>query len=363
MATGDGWLSWRPDPATSPGEVRATVRTKIESAARLESEIRSDIAELCRELELEIADTDPETVEQARRRRVLDAGATADSDTFFEAFGHNGVLVAAVERLEAARGYLARVCEAATVLAARDVLAAEHAAPIGEGVGVVVRPGARPRVVVAAPAAELSRVLEDAGLSPEALAAQGISVDYREVRVDRHGGEQVTERLVDSDRQRTDEVSYRDFYTDRAVRAWMEGLADVRPFGRVVADAIASGDLRRESLLLDGWLATQQVEFADGTLLAHTRVDDPRQVEVAKAAALLAAACDVEPGQLQADPDSLGFYQLFHPGTAERELRDLHLGRWRAHYDSTAGKRLGLLEALLDLPAVPPPGSSARIRH
>ncbi|WP_406265611.1 FHA domain-containing protein [Nocardia sp. NBC_00881] len=78
----------------------------------------------------------------------------------------------------------------AGVLAGRDVLAAEGAFPLGEGVGIVL---ARPlRIVVAAPVRELEALLWlTTGMSGRELSRNGITVTYHFISVDGSGQETV----------------------------------------------------------------------------------------------------------------------------------------------------------------------------
>lgn len=200
IAAVPAWQTWRPDPETPAGEMRRGVRVKIEAAARREHDLHADVVRWCAELGLEsdTADVTSEEVEQALQQRIAEAHGS-EYEELARINDLAGRIRAGLSYLESARWRLADLREAAAVLAARDVLAAEHAAPIAEGVGVVVGPDARPRIVVAAPATELPVLLQRIGLSPDELAARDIDVSYREVRVDDRGHVRVTERESNRD--------------------------------------------------------------------------------------------------------------------------------------------------------------------
>ncbi|MFQ6395306.1 endonuclease/exonuclease/phosphatase family protein [Nocardia sp. KC 131] len=89
--------------------------------------------------------------------------------------------------------HLPEARRAAAVLAARDVLVAEGAVPIGEGMGIAW--GGRPRVVVAVPVPDLPKLVQRTiEVSPVELDARGVDIVYRSVSVDDQGRVEIQDR-------------------------------------------------------------------------------------------------------------------------------------------------------------------------
>lgn len=149
------------------------------------------------------------------------------------------------DHVEPARQYARAVREALAVVMSRELIDAEGAARIGEGVGLVE--GRSPRIVVVSPLHDPRQLLEIAqpGLQQWAqengVPIDGVPIEYWRVQIDEQG-ELQRERMTGE--PAPEQESGLRYYTDPDAIAWMNDLVDERSFAEKLA-ATSHEDGRR----------------------------------------------------------------------------------------------------------------------
>ncbi|WP_406265625.1 hypothetical protein OH799_18655 [Nocardia sp. NBC_00881] len=242
------------------GNLRTTSERKLAGAVK----------SALRDPDVEIAVAQPDTVESGvdKQPRSTEEVRPDPAWKVWEPGAGRGAWPAAV----ATRLHHPEARLAAGVLAARDVIAAEGGFRLGEGVTLVL--GKVPRIVVAAPVADLESVLRRATAATSSqLAEAGITVIYHHVSVDDQGRVTVGHlpRSPKSEWSKEPAVYYSWEYWHLGAAAWNAateaGLAhlDTRP---VVTDPVfttADGDTDWRPPLAQ---VAQHVQAATSELLA-----------------------------------------------------------------------------------------------
>ncbi|WP_169816197.1 zeta toxin family protein [Nocardia miyunensis] len=240
--------------ALAPNELRALEAAKEEAAEIVAEALRParllgmDTTGLHQKnpAEIEEAIDDLEALQQRRltavlRRLVVDALAArvlGDEKPTSEVREYYELLK---PHIKAAQDYVGEVRTALAMLAARQVLAAEGADSIAEGIGEV--PGQC--IVVASPLVGQEQLVD--ALAPtlrERAVREGLPIRYRQVLVDEDG--RLSVRRVSGTPAEPEPHLWN--YADSEYIAWLNDFTDERPFAEKLAAARASGEKSRKVL-------------------------------------------------------------------------------------------------------------------
>ncbi|MGK8521355.1 LuxR C-terminal-related transcriptional regulator [Nocardia asteroides] len=276
------------------------------------------------------------------------------------------------EHIESYRDYAHEVRTALAILAARDVLAAEGAVPYVDDAGrrvegIGIGPGRR--VVVASPFRGQQALLDSFVEGGSALAAQGLRIDYRLVRVDEDG--RVTAEPISGLHDEQEPIQH--FYQDRETVAWINGLTDERPFAQKLAEvlqdygltgerpvtelldeAVISGKAMRLHLKPDTGDQTMsesvyQITFDNGFKVIVKTVRNVDQADAEELGAIVLEAVGARPPKVvRLDERVLAVEYV--PGVVAEDIYQDRKDPWWYFRPTPAAQRLGLGDVLIRPP-------------
>ncbi|NEW55600.1 MFS transporter, partial [Nocardia cyriacigeorgica] len=292
-----------------------------------------------------VTDTRRGRMDGALRRLVIDgviARVLAEDAEFPTATDLFGVLR---EHIDEWHRYVDEIRNVLPILAARQVLAAEGATIVDEGIGLLPDPesGIGERVVVVSPMLGQIRLLNT--LDPEfrwKAAEIGIPVEYRHVRIDDDGQVRV-EQISGSSLEPLWGIGY---YISAEHRLWLNSLVDERPFAEKLAEAENSGVSERRVLKGGGTNTTMSeqvvlVVYENGFHAVEKTVREVDHADAEELATLLLHAVGVHaPGLVRR---GLVLLTEYVPGVVSNPIGK---DNWQSYRDLPDAQRFGLGEVL-----------------